>query len=232
VAAGITVYNDSNVVQVDESYRNMVLIKSGQFTANLSATHQDLWWSSLQTVWARTTPNAIMAVRTPYPGLCLGPGSYRDGRKVCSFFYPANQTVTFQYYIYDLVSPSLSDRVGMQVFNSQSVLVYSAYDIPLRVIDYVDTRDKPSIVDVIYRAPHLNVAACCIAGGYMVDVDGVDVELSYARTYWSGLDFKGYTVNYVNDAPGAGPTGYWGTGYQNFLMVDVSNVPLNYERSQ
>lgn len=230
MTAGITVYNDNNTVQIDETYRNMVLLKSGQFTANRAATNQDLWWLSNQDVWTKTSPHAILAVRHPYPGLVLGPGSYREGRKVCNFFYPPDDTVTFQYYIFDLVGPALSDRVGMQVFDGNSNLIYSAYDFPLRVVQALNTDDATGQTSYIWQAPHTNIAVSAVAGGYYLDSDGIEWESWYSRTYWDGLFLRGYSVTYTNPGGENDPQGQWGTTSQELLMIDVSNVPLNYLR--
>jgi len=228
---GFEAINTSNVVQIDENYRNMVLLKSGQFTANDTTTAQDLWWINNQDVWTKTTANAIIAIRCPYPGVVMGPGSYRSGLKVCNFLYPTGDSVTIQYYIFDLVPPTNSDHVGMQIFDASGNLIYSAYDYPLRVIGYENT-EFPTFPgnDYTYALSNGDFAVVGLGGGYTLDIDGIDAETSLVRTYSRGNLFYSYPVQYVNDAPGEAAEQI-GTEYPAYLFVDTSNVPLNYLRS-
>lgn len=229
MTAGITVYNTNNIVQIDETYRNMVLIKSGQYTANDANTNADLWYLNLLTdVWMKTTPHAVLFIKAPSPGITLGPGSYRDGHKVCNFFYPQAQSVTFQYYIYDLVGPALSDRVGLQIFDASSNLVYSAYDYPLRILSMFRHELDPISPTLIYTAPHANIALASAAGGYRYDDDGVDVQSFFKRTYISGANVYAHTVEYAN--PSTTAVGFYGDTATTLMVLDTTSVPINYTR--
>lgn len=229
MTAGITVYNDTTgTIQIDETYRNMLLIRSGQFTASGAATAQDLWYTTFLSTWKRTTPFAMMAVRCEYPNMVtLGPGSYRDGLKICNFNYPQNGSALIQFYIYDLVGPALSDRLGMQIFDGGANLCYSAYDYPLRIVANTELGYNPS--GLVYMGSHMGLAYAATGGGYYVDIDGIDIEETWMRTWWNGLGLYASSVKYTNDLPGP-ELGQFGLAEQRGIIVDVRNVPLTYER--
>lgn len=222
---GFQAFNDGGNLQIDADYRNMLLIKSGQFTANNTTAAADAWYNQNITTWQNTTEFAMLAVRAVFPNkLVLTAGAWRNGMKIPNFFYPqGGESFTFQYYIYDLVAPNPAHTYGMQVFNPSGQLVYSALDFPLKIID--------SIAVGAYTAPHTNVALMCCGGGYLVDDDGFDVETYFTRTWWSGASLGSETVHYTN--PGAGGStngGLWGLDTQYAIVCDVTNVPLNYSR--
>ncbi|WCO82118.1 hypothetical protein vBPpSSYP_136 [Pseudomonas phage vB_PpS_SYP] len=220
---GFQAFNDGGNLQIDADYRNMLLIKSGQFTASNSQTSADAWYISMMNTWNNTTPFAMIAVKALYPNkLVLTPGSWKGGKKIPNFFFPQNGTSTFQYYIYDLVPPNPAHTYGMQIFKENGELVYSALDYPLKIIDSINTDGGA------YTAPIDNTALMCIGGGYFVDDDGVDVESTFTRTWWEGRSVKVEVVHYTN--PGGSGGGFWGQSTQWLMVCDVTNVPLNYSR--
>jgi hypothetical protein len=228
MTAGITVYNTGNIVQIDETYRNMVLLRSGQFTANLANTTADLWYKNfLQDTWVKTTKHAQLFVTCPNPGITMGAGSYRNGYKIPNFFYPQGQSVTFQFYIYDLVGAALSDRVGLQIFDGAATLVYSAYDYPLRLIHHFRASGQGTGT-LVYTAPHSNIAIASAGGGYAWDDDGVDSESFFTRLWTAGAQVHARTVSYTN--PGGAGGGGYGDPDPVVQVADISNVPLNYVR--
>lgn len=226
--AGITVFNTNNIVQLDETYRNLLLVASGQFTASQANADADLWWTQFQSVWQRLTPQAIMAVRTTTaPGLNLNIGSYRGGLKVCNFSfrrdYPA---IPFQFYIYDNVPPNGSS-MGMQVFNASGQLIYDAMDYPLKVIAAVDT-ELIGLSTTLYAGSNPNLAYASSGGGFNFSSDGTTTDEQRAYTYWSGNTLL---VQFLTNSRAAGTDlGTHGRPDQSGIIVDIANVPTTYLR--
>lgn len=221
--AGISVLNDKNTVQIDGNYRNMLLIASGQFTASQANTNADLWFNSLLPVWSRATSAVMLVVRHPGPwGMALSIGSTRNGVKVCNFNFKRHTSVTFQYYIYDLVAPSPSATFGMEVFDATGKLSYSSADYPLRVVAKTNGTN--------YVGAHEELAYGCTGGGYFVSVDWTDVEEDIAYSYWSGNTLVFRYDHVVNEYPGGATEGNWGNNNQHGVIVDTRNVPKNFRR--
>lgn len=227
--AGITVFNTNNIVQVDETYRNLLLVASGQFTASTANANADLWWTQFQSIWQKLTPQAIMAVRTTtYPGLNLNIGSYRGGLKVCNFSFRRDMAdIPFQFYIYDNVPPN-SNNFGMQVFNASGQLIYDALDYPLKVIAAVDT-ELIGLSPTLYAGSNANLAYASSGGGFNFSSDGTTTDEQRAYTYWSGNNL---TVNFLQNSRDAGSdNGTHGRPDQSGVIIDISNVPTTYTRS-
>lgn len=227
--AGITVYNTSNIVQVDETYRNLLLVASGQFTASAGNTSSDAWYNQLGPVWARLTPQAIMMVRaTVYPGLNLNVGSYRNGMKICNFNYRTDAPAqTFQYYIFDNVNPA-GNTQGFQVYTGGGVLVYDAYDYPLIPIATVDT-EFAGASGVLYSGPHSQLAYGSSGGGFYFDNDGSFVEEDRIYTYWSGNTLYQVPLHNVRQR-GDDPLGQYGRIDQSGIIIDTTTLPKNFFR--
>lgn len=223
---GFQSIGDAGIYQIDADYRNMLLIKSGQFTADNAATVRDAWFNDNVTTWQNTTQYAMMAVRAVSPNmLTLTAGAWRSGMKVPSFFYPqAGQSHTFQYYIYDLVGPNPAHTYGMQVFNPSGQLVYSALDHPLKIIAYTNVQAGGN---PFYTGPHSELAWMCTGGGYYIDEDGFDAESTFIRTYWIGNSLYANSITYTNPSE---QVSQLGLNNQYGVVVDVTNVPKNYSR--
>lgn len=231
MAAGITVYNDSNTIQVDGDYRNMLLVASGQFTANNQTSAQDLWYGQLLNIWRRLTPAGMLAVRCVSGfGINTTIGSYRGSIKICNFGYKRNTNTSFQYYIFDNVNPISLSTSGLQVFNDLGELVYDAYDYPLKIVSVLDLGDPPNTNTVVYTGPHSNLANACLSGGNEFSDDGQDGEEWTTWTLWSGQSL--IARQDFNDQAGGGGQGIgtWGLRQQSAIIVDTTNLPLNYDR--
>lgn len=227
MTAGIQIFNSSNIVQVDENYRNFLLVASGQFTASIANINSNAWWLQFQYIWTKLTSQAIMAVRTTtYPGLNLNIGSYRDGLKVCNFSFRTDQPpIPFQFYIYDNV-PANNSNLGMQVFNASGQLVYDAQDYPLKVVTAIDSE----FGGLTYNGAHANLAYASSGGGYWFDCDGSDTEEVRCYTHWSGNTLVPNFLENIRDA-GGDPLGQYGRADQSGIIVDVTNVPTTFTRS-
>lgn len=229
---GIQVTNTSGTIQVDDTYRNMLLVASGQFTVNNQTSDQDLWYTHLQNNVPILSANAMLVMRVVSSvGLSPQIGSYRGTRKVVNFGYIRNTQVTFQYYIYDLVAPTNS-LLGFQSFDVYGNLVYDAMDYPFKILATVMIElTTPSQAHAVYTAPHSNVAYGCLGGGNYFSDDGYDGESYICYTYFSGPTLIAYH-SYSDQAGGGGQgIGNWGDWRQYGVVVDVTNLPLNFRRA-
>lgn len=229
MVAGFETRNTSNVIQVDSTNRNFLLIKSGQFTYNGNNP------ADLATRWVAEQPKgqtaaSLMVLKPSVPNKWIRPstGGYQGSTKLCNFAYErlgSGVTGTFQYYIFDLVSPSLADRLGLQAFDAQGNLTYNALDYPLRIL-YAS--HQPPVSG--YVAPHPNFAFGCLSGGKDVNNDDIDVECYYTYMCYSGNTVLTQSrYDEYGDPEGAG-VGNWGDPASTLLVADVSNIPLNWSR--
>lgn len=225
--AGLTIINEGSSVQIDSTYRNMLLVASGQFTINKANQGADLWYNQLISVWSRATSAVMLAVRAPGPwGLALNIGSTRDGKNVCNFNYKRNTSVTFQYYIYDLVEPTVSATFGLEVYNQDKKLVYSTADYPMQIVQPVKWRGSGT-----YVGANADLAYACTGGGYQVSIDSTDTEEDITYSYWDGNTLIRRTDHVVDEYFGSAVEGNWGNWNQDGLVVNTKDVPKNYMRN-
>lgn len=228
MAVGFETRNTSGVIQVDSANRNYLLIKSGQFTINGDNP------ADMATRWTAENPigqtsASLMVVRST-PNFWMRPttGGYLGSRKVCNFAYDKffGKHGTFQYYMYDLVTPRLSDRLGLQVFDDKGNLTYNALDYPLRILYASHNWSAPTA----YVSPHDNFAYGSLSGGKDVNSDDIDTECYYTYMTNSG---RSVLIDYRYDQfgdPEGGPVGNYGDSVSTLLVADVSNIPLNWSR--
>lgn len=222
---GFETRNTQGVIQVDSKDRNYLLVKSGQFTFD------GRYPADIQQRWSAEQPNgqtaaSLMLVRTA-DGRSMRPstGGYINGRKQCNFGYLRTDSNTFQYYIFDLVAPSLSDRFGLQTFDAKGNLSYNALDYPLRIMfashQYGAT---------VFTAPHSNFAYGVLSGGKDVNNDGYDIECYYTYIFAQGNTVKiNYMYDDLGDPEGAG-IGNYGDAQSTIIIADVTNIPKNWSR--
>lgn len=222
---GFQTRNTKGVIQVDSKDRNFLLIKSGQFTFD-GRYPVDLWER-----WKAEQPNgqtaaSIMLVRTA-DGRSMRPttGGYIDGKKFCNFGYIRSDANTFQYYMFDLVAPSLSDTLGLQTFDAKGNLSYNALDYPLRIM-YASRQYR----DTVFTAPHSNFAYGVLSGGKDVNNDAVDVECYYTYIYAQGNTVKVDVIYDEFGNPEGAGVGNYGDAQSTIIIADVTNIPKNWSR--
>lgn len=228
--AGFETRNSSGTIQVDSTQRNYLLIKSGQFSWNA----RDM--ANTAKRWAAENPigqtgASILMVRSTNPGgVRPSTGSYIGARKYCNFGYTLLDSGSFQYYIFDLVAPSLADRFGLQTFDEKGNLTYNALDYPLRILYTGRSGNAHPTTNLLYTAPHPNIAYGCFSGGKDVNHDDIDVECYYTYLRMAGSSV--YT-NVIYDEYGSSDgmgVGNWGDAEMTVGIVDTTNIPLNWSR--
>lgn len=132
--AGLQIFNDAGVYQIDETYINYVLISKGTATTNSASPNysfsaRPIYYVEI-TATGRTAP--ILALKGTYgDAVCVVGGSVSDGTwkwRVAA----SDNGISFDYYIFD-VAPLSSDNFGLQVFNTAGDPVFHSSQKPLRV---------------------------------------------------------------------------------------------------
>jgi hypothetical protein len=132
--AGIQIFNDSGVLQIDETYINYVLISKGTATTNQSSPNYS--WSSRPvyyveiTATGRTAPMIALKASQGAEVFVVN-GSVSSGTWKWRIVGGANN-VSFDYYIFD-VAPVSTDTFGVAIYNAAGDPVFHSSQKPLRV---------------------------------------------------------------------------------------------------
>ncbi|MDR5801213.1 hypothetical protein [Caballeronia sp. LZ001] len=130
---GLQVYNQSNVLQIDSTYKNLALRAKGSVAAT-TATAQGDWFYATVTVSAGVSP--VMAFRCPV-ACYLRQTTIANGNITYLFLVKGNSQIV-QYWIFDdPVQATRSGNYGLQVFNSAGSLVFDSRSKYMRVLDSV-----------------------------------------------------------------------------------------------
>lgn len=115
MAAGLTVYNSANTIQIDENYRNLMVLNSGW---NGTPTASGISWplcairsTSLALAYTLTSTSSVSYT-------VVGGGS------------------GYNWYVFDLANTPVSS-VGLHVYNASGQLVYDSGRNPMRIVDYL-----------------------------------------------------------------------------------------------
>lgn len=217
-------------IQVDTNNRTMLLLKSGQFTINDSTAAN--WVGEIADITGRMTAASLMCYRAPNPGIHPTIGAYRNGNKLVNFTYLHGASVTFQYYIFDLLQANLSSRLGLQTFDTSGNLIFDAMDFPLKMMSLVQSEYIDGGHRVVYTAPHSNIAAGCLAGGSTVQFYETDSESRSMYMYNQGTQIIQWGLYDPNPEGWVSIPQYgsFGTNQMNSIVIDTTNIPLNYLR--
>lgn len=233
--AGVGLQTLSSVdqrVQVDTNNRTLLLLKSGQYTASESNTISQAWRDEQADITGRLTAAAILCVRVAPPGIHPSIGSMISGKRYVNFHYLRNSNVTFQYYIYDNLQPSLQSRLGLQSFDANGNLIYDAWDYPMKMIGTFMNGTPLSYERLKFTAPHSNIAVANLSGGFSFKIFEQEAETWSAYLYMKGNQI--FQFDLYDDNPTSFEQvpyfGNWGGDPMNCLVIDTTNVPLNYTR--
>lgn len=228
--AGVQIMNQQGVVQVDSSYRNYLLLKSGQFSLG---TYPD---PTAVTRWIAEQPpvqtaHSLLLVQAPGWGIRPTTGSYVGGRKLCNFGFLKNSPPSFQYYIFDLVPPNSADKFGLQVFDKSGQIIYNALDYPLKIVKVARTLRVFNVPQVVYTSPYVEVAYGSLSGGKFtsVDADGSEINLTFLSTDGNKVMSRWFDDN-NGDTAGIGFDGNFGDDIMTVAVADVRGIPLNWSR--
>lgn len=235
--SGLQTFAEDGRVQVDTNNRTMLLLKSGQYLANDANQQADSWFQEQADIVSRMTAASLLCIRAPDHGIHPCTSSNRNGDKLTVFTYIAKSAITFQYYIFDNMSPSTASKLGLQSFDASGNLIYDAMDYPMKTLTVVKTAGSfPEFANptkrVLYTAPHANIAFGCFGGGYTLSIDDEDSETWSKYMYTSGPNVYHWDLyDPSSQAFIAAPQfGNYGNGEMSTVIVDTTNLPLNYTR--
>lgn len=229
---GLQTFADGGRIQVDTNNRTMLMLKSGQFTINNSTAASGAWINELANITGRMTAATIMCYHAPNHGIHPTIGAYRNGNKLVNFTYLKGTSITFQYYIFDNMQPSLTSRLGLQSFDERGNLIYDAMDYPMKIMEMVASEYYDATHRVVYTAPHSNIAVGCLSGGGTVQFYEQDSESRSLYMYIQGTQVVQWGLYDPNPEGWVSipQFGSYGTNRMNSIVIDTTNLPKNYLR--
>jgi hypothetical protein len=216
--AGLQVFNDRGVYQIDETYVNYVLVAKGSATTD-TAFSPFGYYKEISAA-GRTAP--MLAIAAPEP-MCIHSGAVSGGtwtwRALAAF-----NAITFDYYIFDL-APAAGDTFGLEILNAASVPVYHTGQKPLRIAgEVVGSGDAwPPADDVIFDAGRNYAAIQTVFGFGESEVDDVTLGRENwvvgARAITGGIGYGHITYAIT----GGGNPIIANESVGRFLAVDVTD---------
>lgn len=221
MTAGLQVIGDNGTAQIDENYQNYHLVQSFQLAQG------DNWSNMIS--GTRLSPNAVWAMYVTQGLSCPSPGTYitGSGRQFKYWFMLGGAQVKMQAYVFDVLPPT-GVKYGLEVYNASGVLVYDGQGYPMRVIEPVSwegTGSRPA------PPQGRTFAVSPLFGGRRVQDDGQGADYESWSMYIGGGGTGSWSYNeqYLT-GPGSGvPIDYGTAGFYG-LMLDVTDIPLNYLR--
>lgn len=138
--AGIQVFNDSGIVQIDGTYSNLQLIAKGTTTTTMQLLQYN---TQPNGTYYYTTPVAFVSFVANSPVFAVGgpvaasviSTSVSGSTWTVGVVTPAG-TASFDWYVFDQAA-TVGSNVGFQVFNDSGVLVFDAQAKYLKVLDNI-----------------------------------------------------------------------------------------------
>ncbi|UXM94635.1 hypothetical protein N5853_11080 [Bartonella sp. HY329] len=125
MAVGLKVFNDNNVVQIDDSYRNYVLVQKGTGASpSMIDRATDLYIQSDEQL--------LVVVRSD-----SGATIVQNGKRNGVWHYIVNTwnpMETFYWYAFGKNYPTPQDQFGLRVFNASGELMYHSALKPLSIV--------------------------------------------------------------------------------------------------
>lgn len=249
MATGFQVINDNGILQIDEFFRNMVLVARG--TAQTSSNsgvgimpYQGADFFELPYPVAQRQP--VVAVRcAPQAGNSYGITWLVQDDRIQ--FFSLGNNVVFEYFIYDRIDfGNASGNTGMQVFNAEGVEVFNSNNNYMKVLGSYDVNiGPPSTVNTVPPPGHGGSVQigkrCAVAMGvqsngyYLIDNGSSGGGFGSTIIRWwqsqvltpSDNEFQVWNavINLVN---GVGGTQYRESGviasYNSGLILDVTGL--------
>jgi hypothetical protein len=223
--AGLQIFNDNNVLQIDSTYRNYALVRAGKFTGGAGGSAAlNLSGLSRFALWA--------VVPAGYPGISPNTGGWYNGARWFSYwFLNSISSVPVQYYVFDIVTPT-GATFGLEVYDENGQLVFDGEGHPMKIVsDFLSENAATGLPRNISIPGGKSYAVAPLYGGRWEQDDGVggDYESDSTYVYRSGQQLVFFT-QYFSD-PVGGSAHDWGTRALYGLVIDVTGLPLNYSRA-
>lgn len=129
--AGLTIYNDSGTVQIDESYRNVALRekRAVPLSHSIGQVYETIVVAGVNSLMAmQSAYYAPFLLETSFDGTNW---SYRWGFEYLGMGLPTSDTA--YAYIFDVVEPN-PDNFGLEVYDASSNLVYHSSAKVLKIV--------------------------------------------------------------------------------------------------
>jgi hypothetical protein len=209
--AGLRVFGDSGVFQIDNTYRNLSLREKGTFvtTSNM--------YSSVSV--------AQISARTGFTSPILAVGGsvlsqpivlYDSGTGRFSFAVRASGPIGTQvpYWIFDVPPPPPASGAGIRVWNASGQLVFDSSLPPLRVVKFSVNSDNPNFSGQAGRS----YAVAHVRNGYrQVTIEQQTVRATMTRVNGSTVDGAPVAIQDTDNTPTTLIVP------MNSLVIDVTN---------
>lgn len=196
MTAGLQVYNDSGIIQIDQDYKNFGLISSGTIT--LSTTLGSTWNNAYYaTVVATGRTNPVLAFRA------------NSDEKVCiaktdisgstwTFYIVGTGGEDVDWYLFDILPSSGLDTYGLQVNNSSGQPVFHSSVPCIRVVGQITYPAASLTVSsgrdyaIVQSASRINKLSTIIGGSSRRDTY---ITMPYFNTSNTSLTAGGVLIN-------------------------------------
>lgn len=224
--AGLQIYNTSNVLQIDSTFRNYLLTAKGTASTTTAGSRFASWYAvEIPTGYV----DSMCAVRSSVE-FALFNGKDANGNITHRIY--TTQPTTFEYWLFS-GRPVGNANYGLEVYNAQGVRVFSAADGYLKPVTFgslVITRgfDQAGWQDI--SSPGKNTALMFTSYNVMLDGNTVAVPggppqsvgvFKIASGYTTGSGARYHSAVLHSDAVFRGVTD---RGVISFFLVDVDNI--------
>lgn len=224
--AGLTVVNDSNVVQIDENFRNLVL--QSKQTVNLTTRFQTSSYTG--TVTVPTSTPCVVAVASPSTGVTIGPVTTAG---VLTLYGRTQSQATVYVFCPATSAPS---TVGLQVFNAAGEPVFDSGLQYMRVTAALQIPDRGTGTDTPYTYAGAPTGTYAVVVSHfrefatMFTQPGLGLTLERYRDFYT-TTATGFTVanQPIFRAPGQDNATYtaenfWALKGSVVLLIDVAGL--------
>lgn len=126
---GLEVYNDDGVFQIDNKYKNLVLVKKTTFTLQPAATNTIQYLNAAYRFTAAASANVI-AISCPKNQKV---NIFKAGG-LSYYFSTISAATTVTVYEFSKISNTPAGNYGLVVYNDAGELIFDALQKPMRVV--------------------------------------------------------------------------------------------------
>lgn len=204
--AGLIIYNDNSLIQIDSKYKNMCMH---------TKTQGNLFRHGLGGIHAFNLENTSFDIRC-----------FANASNEC--YYSTQVDVTDYYFNWDVPAAFL----GLEVYNSKNERVFSSNSKPLKVLDFVSLDVNSLSLGSVCHSKNYNVSKIAIVpsqipynfrrigqnillDSFSFLIRGGSLEVSY-KEVMSLYAYRGSSTASAASSSSFQP-------YGNFLVIDVSH---------
>jgi hypothetical protein len=228
MASGFQSMTDGGIFQIDDTYRNLSLVHSGQGTLGQASMN------AFNSALAQCSPYSQIAWKfTSSPGGGGFPfmGEFAGGGRKTYIDYSVQQAFA-QWYIFDVIAPRATENVGLEVFNANGELCFASSALVMRVLDLTGRVriDYNREVVVYTNNTGRDVAYMPCRSNLYFDYDGQNEEYGYGFLRINGNQLVVSGRYDMVENGGGSITLRTEPCAVNMMVVDVTGYPANYSR--